>query len=57
MDFITKILEKIGLKFEPSAFVDHLSYMGKGMLVIFVIIGIIILATLVINRTFAAKKK
>ena len=36
-----------GLKFEPLQFVKMLSYMGKGMLVIFVLIGVIILVTVV----------
>ncbi len=36
--------------------VDRLSNMGIGMLVIFVIIGIIILATIAINKLFSAKK-
>lgn len=44
------------LSFEPQNFVDMLGYMGKGMLVIFVIIGVIILATLLINKIFSNKK-
>ncbi len=43
--------------FDPMNFVKNLSYMGKGMLVIFVIIGVIIIATLLINKIFSAKKK
>ena len=46
---------KIKIDFEPSRFVDMLSYMGKGMLVIFVLIGVIILTTLVINKAFSKK--
>ncbi len=41
--------------FEPANFVKMLGYMGKGMLVIFVIIGVIILATLLINKLFSKK--
>ncbi len=41
--------------FEPQKFVEMLSYMGKGMLVIFVIIGVIILATMLINKIFSNK--
>ena len=41
--------------FNPQRFVDMLSYMGKGMLVIFVIIGVIILTTVVINKLFSKK--
>lgn len=44
------------LEFEPHKFVDMLPYMGKGMLVIFVIIAVIIVATLVINKVFSKKK-
>ncbi len=44
------------LTFEPMNFVRMLSYMGKGMLVIFVLIGIIILVTLLINKVFSRKK-
>lgn len=43
------------LVFEPKNFVEMLGYMGKGMLVIFVIIGVIILATLLINKLFSKK--
>lgn len=43
------------LVFQPEKFLDMLGYMGKGMLVIFVIIGVIILATMLINKTFSNK--
>ncbi|MBQ8768295.1 MAG: hypothetical protein IJZ15_01395 [Oscillospiraceae bacterium] len=39
----------VNLEFNPMAFVDNLKYMGIGMLVIFVIIGIIILATKLVS--------
>lgn len=41
--------------FEPANFVKNLEYMGIGMLVIFVIITVIILATVVINKIFSNK--
>ena len=41
--------------FEPMNFVNNLGYMGTGMLGIFVVIGIIIVATIVINK--ATNKK
>lgn len=44
------------LSFEPAKFVEMLEYMGKGMLVIFVIIGVIILTTMLINKAFSSKK-
>ena len=41
------------LFFEPMNFVTYLKYMGIGMLVIFVVIGIIVLTTMLINKVFA----
>ncbi len=41
------------LFFQPMNFIRNLRYMGIGMLVIFVIIGVIILATLLINYLFS----
>lgn len=46
----------INLEFEPHRFIDMLPYMGKGMLVIFVIIAVIIVATVIINKSFSKKK-
>ena len=39
----------VNLEFNPMAFVENLQYMGVGMAVIFVVIGIIILATILTN--------
>ena len=44
-----------GLQFVPQAFLDRLSNMGIGMLVIFVVIGLIILTTMLINWLFSEK--
>ncbi|MBE6733332.1 MAG: hypothetical protein E7561_04975 [Ruminococcaceae bacterium] len=52
----SKAQNGLDIKFEPGKFVDMLGYMGKGMLVIFVIIGVIILATAFINKIFSNKK-
>jgi len=41
--------------FNPMGFVDRLSNMGIGMLVIFVVIGIIIGTTMLINWLFSEK--
>ena len=41
------------LFFQPANFLDNLKNMGIGMLVIFVIIGIIILTTVMINKVFS----
>ena len=45
--------EKYSFFFEPIKFVEMLKYMGLGMLIIFVVIGIIILVTMLINKIFA----
>ena len=61
MNFFASLLsaaasqEALDISFEPIRFVEMLGYMGKGMLVIFVIIGVIILATVAINKIFSKK--
>ena len=37
--------------FEPVQFINHLNYMGIGMLGVFMIIGIIMLATYAIGKS------
>ena len=39
------------------AFIENLKYMGVGMLGIFLVIGIIVLSTMLINRLFSGKTK
>ena len=51
MNFLTNT----SFQFDPMAFVDNLRHMGVGMLVIFVVIGIIILTTMLINWLFSKK--
>ena len=46
-----------GFQFNPIAFVENLQHMGVGMLVIFVVIGMIILTTMLINWLFSDPKK
>ena len=41
------------ISFNPMAFIENLMYMGIGMLVIFVVIGLIILTTMLINWLFS----
>ncbi|MBR3966179.1 MAG: hypothetical protein IKK94_02110 [Clostridia bacterium] len=41
-----------GIIFEPMNFVKNLEYMGIGMLGIFIVIGVIMGATLVIGKIF-----
>ncbi len=43
----------VNLELNPMAFVENLKHMGVGMLVIFVVIGIIILATKLVNYLFS----
>lgn len=45
------------LYFNPHAFIDNLYYMFFGMLGIFVVIGIIIAITYLLNYIFSGKKK
>ena len=51
MNFLTSTA--VNLDFNPMAFVENLRHMGVGMLVIFVVIGIIILATKPVNYLFS----
>lgn len=46
-----------GLTFEFSNFIDNLHYMGKGMLGIIIVMGIIILVTVLLNKIFSPKDK
>ena len=39
--------------FQPASFIENLQYMGIGMLVIFLVIGLIILSTKLINFLFS----
>ncbi len=38
-----------------QAFIENLKYMGIGMLGIFIVIGIIVLSTMLINKIFSSK--
>lgn len=44
------------ITFEPMNFVNNLGYMATGMVGIFVVIGVIILATVVMNKIFSKNK-
>ena len=44
-------------EFHPMGFVENLRFMGIGMLGIFIIIGIIVVATVVINKAFSGTAK
>ena len=51
MNFLTN--PAFNLEFNPMAFIENLEYMGVGMVVIFVVIGIIIGATTLVNYLFS----
>lgn len=44
------------MNFNPYAFIQNLPYMGKGMLAIMVVMLILILITLILNKTTGKKK-
>ena len=43
--------------FEPMNFVTSREYLGKGMLGILVVMGVIILVTMLLNKLSSKKKK
>ena len=45
------------IEFHPENFVSSLSYMGTGMIGIFIVIGLIVLATVLLNKIFSDKAK
>ena len=45
------------MQFHPEAFLTLLRYMGVGMLSIFIVMGVIILMTVLLNRLTAGKKE
>lgn len=47
--------ETTGFMFEPANFVSNLYYMAVGMVGIFIVIGLIVLATILLNRFFRDK--
>lgn len=45
------------LIFEPMRFIENIGYMGAGMLGIFVVIGLIVVATVALNKLTSLEKK
>lgn len=43
------------MNFNPGAFIDNLHYLVSGMLGIFLVIGIIIIFTMLLNKLFRKK--
>ena len=53
---VTLLAESAGFSFEPINFIENLQYMGLGMLAIFIVIGVIVGITYLLNRIFKEKK-
>lgn len=53
--FNNLFLASIFSAFNPMAFVDNLKYMISGMIAIFIVIGVIIIITVVLNKIFSKK--
>ena len=45
------------MNFNPMNFITNLRYLAVGMISIFVVIGVIILATVVLNKIFTKSDK
>lgn len=43
------------MKFNPMAFIENTGYLFVGMVSIFIVIGVIILVTLILNKVFSKK--
>ena len=43
--------------FEPMNFINNLHYMGKGMLGIMVVMGVVIVMVTLLNKIFSGKKE
>lgn len=50
------MMSLIKFAFNPMNFVNNLGYMGVGMLIIILVIGIIIGATVLLNKITSGKK-
>lgn len=54
--FFAKNLLSIFSDFNAKNFVSNLKYMLSGMIAIFIVIGVIIICTVLINKIFSGKK-
>ncbi|MBQ8531829.1 MAG: oxaloacetate decarboxylase [Clostridia bacterium] len=43
-------------KFNPLAFIQNIDYLLVGMISIFIVMGVIILSTVILNKIFSDKK-
>ena len=53
----TNVLQELIANTDPMRFVDTLKYMGVGMLGIFIVMGILIVGTGLLNRILRGKNK
>ena len=56
LDTVAETAANTDFTIDPMNFVDNLSYMASGMIGIFVVIGVIIIATLILNKVTTKKK-
>ena len=47
----------MNINFQPENFINNLSYMGKGMLGILIVMGAIIVVTMLLNKVFSKNDK
>ena len=55
LETVAETVADTNFEVDPMHFVENLSYMVSGMIGIFVVIGVIIIATLILNKV--TKKK
>jgi hypothetical protein len=53
----TNVLQELIANTDPMRFVDTLKYMGVGMLGIFIVMGILIVGTGLLNRILSGKNE
>lgn len=44
------------MDFHPEAFIESLQYLFVGMISIFIVIGVIIIVTMLLNKIFSGRK-
>ena len=55
LETVAETVAETNFEVDPMNFINNLSYMVSGMIGIFVVIGVIIIATLILNKV--TKKK
>ena len=54
-NFILNNIIPVAFKTDPMNFVGNLKYMLSGMVAIFIVIGVIIILTTILNKVFSKK--